>query len=386
MHSSASFSASILIVDDEPNNLKVLHGLLTQYGYDVRAVRDGKTALEAAQSLLPDIILLDIRMPEMDGYEVCNRLKANKATRDIPVIFISALNHVTDIVQAFQVGGVDHISKPFQFAEVLARIENHLTILHQKQQIIEQNNQIEAMHKREQERFRQITHMQEQFVQAATHDLKNPLTIIRGSADIMMRFDEVRSNRHLRECADNIIESAKGMTELVTSMLDLLRMQASLSLNLQPVKFRHFLETQSQRHLVSAESREIQLSIAPSSEDAYVYIDELMMIRVIDNLISNAIKYSPNGTKIELRLKTTEKHLILEVEDEGFGVAQGDLENLFTPFYRAKKQDGERIIEGTGLGLAIIKEILEQHHGRIELDSQLGKGSTFRVFLPKHNS
>jgi two-component system, sensor histidine kinase and response regulator len=379
-----SFSSSILIVDDEPNNLKVLHGLLSQYGYDVRAARDGESALEAAQSVLPDIIFLDIRMPEMDGYEVCNRLKSNEATRDIPVIFISALNNVNDIVQAFQAGGVDYITKPFQFAEVLARLENHLTILHQKQQILEQNAQIEAMRKRDQQRFNQISEMREQFIQAATHDLKNPLTIIKGSADIMSRFDAVRGNQYLRECVENIMESSKEMTDLVSGMLDLIRVQSSLELNLKPSKLSYLLENQVQRHQMAANNRKISLSLNVVNEDAFGLIDEVLISRLIDNLLSNAIKYSPDNTNISITLKSDEKNIILETQDEGFGIAENDLEKLFTPFFRAKKQDGERVIEGTGLGLAIVKEILDQHRGHIEVESHLGKGSLFRVILPKH--
>lgn len=383
MDRSASFSSSVLIVDDEPNNLKVLDGLLGQAGYDVRAARDGKAALEAAEALFPDIILLDIRMPEMDGYEVCHQLKANPATREIPVIFISALSNVSDIVQAFQVGGVDYISKPFQFAEVLARVENHLTILRQKQQIIEQNQQIEAMRKRDQQRFSQISQMREQFVQSATHDLKNPLSIIRGSAEIMRRFDETRANPYLRECVENILESSKAMTDLVTAMLDLLRMQSSIELNLQPVKLKSVLENLVKRHELVASARSIKISFQSELEGGYAQIDEVLIGRVIDNLLSNAIKYSPDQTHVELSLKEDEKSLIIEVKDEGFGISEADKGKLFTPFFRAKKQDGERFIEGTGLGLAIVKEILDQHRGYIELETEAGKGSLFRVFLPK---
>ena len=128
-------NASILIVDDEPNNLKVLHNLLTQNDYDVRAARDGKTAIEAAKATQPDLILMDIKMPSMTGYEACEILKQDEDLADIPVIFISALNNVNDIVKAFQVGGVDYVTKPFQFEEVLARVHNHLTIVYQQRQL-----------------------------------------------------------------------------------------------------------------------------------------------------------------------------------------------------------------------------------------------------------
>ncbi len=323
-------------------------------------------------------------MPEMDGYEVCKRLKLNADTREIPVIFISALNSVDDIVQAFQAGGVDYITKPFQFAEVLARVQNHLTILHQKRQILEQNAQIEAMRKRDRQRFAQLSQMREQFVQSATHDLKNPLTIIKGSADMIARFDEVRANRYLREYVENIVESTRAMTDLVTGMLDLLRMQSSLDLDLQPVNFGQFVEGHMQKHELSARSRAIQISFSATIAIAYATIDEKLMSRVLDNLLSNAIKYSSDKTKITITLSDEVKDLNLSIQDEGFGIHKDDVPKLFTPFFRAKKQDGERVIEGTGLGLAIVKEILDHHRGRIEVDTQLGKGSTFRVYLPKH--
>lgn len=383
MNHSITFSSNVLIVDDEPQYRTGLDGLLTQYGYSVQTASDGKTALEMAQANPPDIILLDIKMPEMDGYEVCQRLKADPSTRDIPVIFISALTSVNDIVHAFQAGGVDYITKPFQFAEVLARVENHLTIVQQRHQILEQTNQIESMRKREQRRFAQINQMREQFVQAATHDLKNPLAIIMGSADIMARFDEVRGNRHLRDCVISILESAKSMTDLITGMLDLLRMQSSLDLNFQPVNYTRFVEGQVQKHLSAAHARGINLTFSSSVNNYYVNVDEKLIGRVVDNLVTNAIKYSTENTKIDVTLSEDEKDIVLQVQDEGFGMSADDLQKLFTPFFRAKKLDGERVIEGTGLGLAIVKEILEQHRGRIEVYSQLGTGSIFRVYLPK---
>ena len=149
-------NASILIVDDEPNNLKVLHNLLSGNGYDVRAARDGHAALDAARTTYPDLILLDIKMPGMTGYEVCEVLKQDSALAEIPVIFISALNNVGDIVKAFEVGGVDYVTKPFQFEEVLARVKNHLTIVYQQRQLRSQSEQIEVMRQRDQKRFNKI--------------------------------------------------------------------------------------------------------------------------------------------------------------------------------------------------------------------------------------
>jgi two-component system sensor histidine kinase/response regulator len=381
MNPSVSLSSHILIVDDEPKNLQILNGLLTEYGYAVREAGDGKEAIEEALAFPPDMILMDIKMPNMDGFEACAELKANPKTKEIPIIFISGLTNVNDIVQAFQVGGVDYINKPFQFAEVIARVDKHLTILRQRQQILEQKQQIEAMRKRDQQRFNQLSEMREQFVQSATHDLKNPLSIIRGSAEIMRRFSETHANPYLRECIENILESSKEMTELVTGMLDFLKIQSSLELQISQVKLKPLVANLLKRHEIVARGRNISLKSELEELDAQ--LDETQMNRVIDNLISNAIKYSPDNSQVHVRLKKASKHVVLEIQDEGFGIAQDDKAKLFTPFFRGKKHDGERLIEGTGLGLAIVKEILDQHRGQIEVETELGKGSTFRVLLPK---
>ncbi|MBW4634661.1 MAG: response regulator [Iphinoe sp. HA4291-MV1] len=135
--------ANILVVDDTPDNLRLLSAMLTQLGYEVRRVINGQTALKTAEAAPPDLILLDIMMPDMNGYEVCQRLKASSLTRDIPVIFISALDEVLDKVKAFAVGGVDYITKPFSEEEVFARVENNLTIRRLQKQLTEQNKQLQ---------------------------------------------------------------------------------------------------------------------------------------------------------------------------------------------------------------------------------------------------
>ena len=374
-------NASILIVDDEPNNLKVLHQLLSENGYDVRAARDGKTALEAAGATHPDLILLDIKMPNMTGYEVCEILKRTEELADIPVIFISALNNVTDIVKAFEVGGVDYVTKPFQFEEVLARVANHLTIVYQQRQLRSQSEQIEAMRQRDHKRFNQITEMREQFMQAATHDLKNPLAIVMGCADLMGRIDEVRAHPHLRECVDSIQHASKEMMNLVTGMLDLVKMQSAVTLNIQPVNLADFVGDLVASARIRAHERQIELKFNSSDELIPVSIDKQLMQRAIDNLISNAIKYSPDNTFVEVVTLLEDDKAVIHVVDQGFGIHQEHIPHLFDPFFRAKKYDGEREIEGTGLGLSIVKELVDQHGGQINVASEIGEGTTFSIYL-----
>ena len=373
--------SSILIVDDEPNNLKVLHQLLSEKGYDVRAARDGKTALEAARATHPELILLDIKMPDMTGYEVCEEMQRDEALKDIPVIFISALNNVDDIVRAFDVGGVDYVTKPFQFAEVLARVSNHLTIVHQQQQLVVQAMQLEQMNKRDQARFKKITEMREQFVQAATHDLKNPLAVIIGCADIMSRFDHVRGDQNLRDCVDSIQKSGDEMKSLVTGMLDLVRMQSHYELNLVEVDFADFVSELVAVARLQAYDRDIAIAYESLEGRLPVRVDTALMQRVVENIVSNAIKYSPDGSQIYVSTDREDDKITLTVRDEGLGITPDQMSKLFEPFFRGTKSDGERRIEGTGLGLSIVKEIVDRHGGAIQVSSTPSVGSTFVVRL-----
>lgn len=371
---------TILIVDDEPNNLKVLYDLLTQNSYEVLAARDGRAALEAVVAQRPDLILLDIKMPGMDGYEVCEGLKAHPETREIPVIFISALNQVEDIVKAFQGGGVDYITKPFQFEEVLARVQTHLKIIQQQQQLMMQQEQIEAMRQRDRERFDTITKMRDQFVRAAAHDLKNPLTLVTGYASMMKRFNEIRSDPQLKESVEQIEIAGNEMMELITDMLDVIRIQNGIELQLVSTQMNDLIAEQVNAHNLAAEQRQITLNLSLPEEDVVMDVDRRLIQRLVENLVSNALKYSPDGSRIDVVASVAENQFIFSVQDDGYGILPDDLPHIFDPFYRASTP--AKNIEGTGLGLSIVKEIVDQHRGVVDVESIQGQGTTFTVYLP----
>jgi signal transduction histidine kinase len=374
---------NILIVDDEPNNLKVLYNLLIDNDYDVQAARDGRTALQAAQETPPDLILLDIKMPEMDGYEVCEHLKADERTREIPVIFISALNQTEDIVKAFTIGGVDYITKPFQFEEVRARVNTHLTIKHQREHVMMQQKQIEAMRQRDRELFDKLTDMREQFVRSAAHDLKSPLSLIGGYASLMTKFEEVRSNPQIMECVDEISASCDEMLHLITSMLDYIRLQAAIGPSFTAVDLVSLAEQELQKYQKQANQRDIKIEPVVENEELLVNVDPKLIARVIDNLLSNAIKYSPDSTTVTVKIEQDKHSAALHITDQGSGIPEYDLQTIFQPFYRTSEASKSNI-SGTGLGLSIVKEIVEQHYGRVQVESAIGKGSTFSFYLPLH--
>ncbi|MAU12737.1 MAG: hypothetical protein CL607_23140 [Anaerolineaceae bacterium] len=373
-------SDTILIVDDEPRNLKLLNDLLQRNGYIVQAARDGHTALAAAENHLPHLILLDINMPEINGFDVCKKLKESESTRDIPVIFISALSRTDDIVEGFRVGGVDYITKPFQFEEVLARITTHLTLVHQRDQLIFQQEQIEEMRHRDRERFDKLMQMREQFVRAAAHDLKNPLTLVSGYARMMRQEQKVRTDPDLIHFVDEIEHSGKDMLHLINSMLDVIYIQNSVDLQREPIQIKYFLQEAVKSHEMNAADHDIKLTMDLPDDEAVADIDQKFMRRVIDNLVSNAIKYSEDGSEIKIIMEAEDNWISIHVEDEGAGIPEYELPHLFEPFYRAKQPRED--IEGSGLGLSIVKEVVERHRGRVAVQSEVGKGSKFSIFFP----
>lgn len=371
---------TILIVDDEPNNLKVLHNLLTENDYIVRAARSGTAAIETVQLDPPDLILLDIKMPHMDGYEVCQRLKGDPQTRDIPIIFISALNQVDDIVSAFNVGGVDYITKPFQFEEVIARVKTHLTIIQQQHKLRWQSEQLEKMIERDRQRFEQITEMREKFVRGAAHDLKNPLTLVGGYANMMLRFDAVRQDPNLKEMVQEIEGAGADMLDMIGNMLDVLRFQNSVLLDKGAIDLNVIVDNVVSAYQTLAVAKNIKLDFHPKFSEAPINADTKLIQRVVENLVSNAIKYSPEETRVMVTTDSHDGKSILQVQDEGYGIPEYDIPQLFDPFYRSESTREKA--DGTGLGLSVTKEIVEQHGGRIMVDSHEGEGSLFTVILP----
>jgi signal transduction histidine kinase len=369
----AGKQGTILIVDDLPSNLRLLFMLLTSHGYTVQQAQDGAKALEYAQTdPHPDLIFLDIRMPGMDGYMVCQALKANEQTCDIPVVFISALSEIDDIVKAFQAGGVDYITKPFQLDEVLARTASQLALVRQRREI-------QALREQERQSYETLNQMRTQFLRMAMHDFRNPLNVILGYARVIERLGSgVLDEDRLQECIQGIESSVDKMRTLVTSMLDLAQIETRATLSLSPVSLGTFLEKCLRGYRPLANEQGVRLNFDPSKDEIIVQMDPARMERVIDNLVSNALKYNVCGGCVDVAVLADDGHALIQVRDTGLGIPSDDLPHIFEAFYRATQED----IEGTGLGLSVVKAIVEQHKGQIFVESQPGKGSLFTVRLP----
>ncbi|GAB4517619.1 MAG: response regulator [Anaerolineae bacterium] len=373
--------SSILVVDDTPANLSLLVNLLTKRDYKVRAAKDGFSALRSAFNNPPDLVLLDISMPDMDGYEVCEKLKADARTQDIPVIFISAMDDTDKIIRAFEVGGVDYVTKPFQFREVLARVESHLTLVHQRRELIRQREEIESLREQDAAQFEAINKMREQFIYAATHDLKNPLALITGYVSLLQSDDRVTGQEDLYQYVQGIRSGSKKMLRLIQDLLDLIQIESSNMLALEPIEINSFVGSIVEEFATMAEQGHLRLAFYPA-QPLDLYIDAHRMEQVITNLVSNAIKYTPAGGHVEVRVEAVGNQAVIQVIDDGLGIPEAAQKRIFDPFYRVS-EPSHRAIEGSGLGLSIVRSIVEQHEGQITLQSQPGKGSAFSVLLPK---
>jgi len=373
---AAEFQADILAVDDNPANLRLLTDVLASRDYRVHEALNGPEALRIAQSIRPDLVLLDISMPGMDGFQVCKRLKADARTRDIPVIFISALSDTDDVVRGFEVGGVDYITKPFKFREVLARIASQLTLVRQRQEI-------EALRRQDRQTFESLSRMKNEFIRMATHDLRNPLNVILGYRSVLQRLTVAEEHRALMdEALQAIDDNVEKMRKLVTDMLDLAQMETSWQFKPAPVSLAGLLEKAVGDFHLIAEQKGITLALTPPTEDTTVIVDASAITRVVDNLIVNALKYTPSGERIAVRAKLRGQHAIIQVGDTGIGIPPEDVPHVFDAFYRVKRASTPDV-EGTGLGLSIVKAIVERHGGHIDVRSKVGTGSVFSVVLPR---
>ncbi|MEG3893802.1 response regulator [Microcoleus sp. Z1_A1] len=389
---------NILIVDDTPENLQVLSATLSDRGYKVRGVINGKMAIRAARSGCPDLILLDIKMPEMDGYEVCTQLKEDPKTSEIPVIFISALDEVLDKLTAFQVGGVDYVTKPFHVAEVLARIEHQLTIQRLKKQLLDRNKELQEEiieRKKAEEAAAAASLAKSQFVANMSHELRTPLNAILGFTQVMSR-DSLLGHENL-ENLRIINRSGQHLLELINDVLDLSKIEAGIiGLDQRSFDLYQLLDTLEEMFQIKAETKKMQLRFSVEANvPQYIKTDEKKLRVCLINLLANAMKFTHDGGRIWLRVSVesnqpqsaeSESHLnytfvdplliLFEVEDTGIGIAAAEIDTLFDAFVQT--QAGRKAADGTGLGLTITKKYVQIMGGDIWVKSVLGEGTSFK--------
>ena len=365
---AADAAACVLIVDDTPANLQLLVEMLRRRGFKARAALSGALALRAAQNDPPDLILLDINMPEMNGFEVCARLKADPKLRDIPVIFISAMNETIDKVKAFGVGGVDYVTKPFQFEEVEARVDAHLRICRQRRELQESYDDL-----------RRLEAQRDSLVHMIIHDLRTPLTTIHGFLRWIIEDGKggisAESVEHLQICS----KATKDMIRMAEAVLDVSKLEAGqMKLQVGPCDLVPVVDAALAEMRPQIGARQVRFT--PRPEHAVVPADGDVVARIVQNLLGNAAKFAPPDGWIRVGVEVRETGVRVSIEDNGPGVAPEHREAIFEKWGQVDLARQPR--HSVGLGLTFCREAVAAHGGRIAIDSTVGEGSTFWFELP----
>jgi two-component system sensor histidine kinase/response regulator len=379
-NTSVRFLADLLVVDDAPANLQLLFGMLKERGYRVRPVPSGRLALQAAKAQPPDLVLLDVNMPEMSGYEVCRLMKQEDALRSIPVIFISALSEPFDKLQAFSAGGVDYVTKPFHLDEVRVRIETHLALRQIQGRLEARNRELAQAN----ERLRTLEEARKVLANAIVHDLKSPLAALIGSIEYLLHRDEV--DGEAREVLGEMLASSNGVHRIVLNLLDVARMEEA---EIQPQRRRVPLGEMVERARVTAQLTTRMTGhtiVVEADHDHECCVDPDLVTRVIENLLDNSLKDAPRSTPIHLVARVdAELGCSLRVEDQGRGVPIAQRERIFERYVRLDRDLQSHVRTSRGLGLAFCRLAVEAHGGRIWVEDNVPEGAVFCATIPGHD-
>jgi signal transduction histidine kinase len=369
----------ILVVDDTLANLQLLAGMLKARGYRVRPVPSGKLALQAIQKEPPELILLDINMPEMNGYEVCAFLKADEVLREIPVLFISALDETIDKVKAFAVGGVDYITKPFQFEEVEARVKTHLKLRRLQLELERQNRQLRVSY----EQLKKLEDLRDNLTNMVVHDMRSPLMGITGNLEILEMYAEKKLSCEDMESLRNARSSSLVLVGMVTSLLDISRLeQGQMPLCVTCSDMDDLI--QDAVNSLGSLTKQVSLLYHRQNLPVTVTCDANLITRVIANLVGNAIKFAPAGSEVTVLAEKVGEGVKLCVADAGNGIPLEYHEKIFEKFGQVETLQNRKQYS-TGLGLTFCKLAVEAHGGKIGVESEVGRGSAFWFTLPLIN-
>lgn len=371
----------ILIVDDEERNIKLLRAYLMTNQYEVVEASNGEEALKMVNDSNPDLVLLDVMMPGIDGFEVCKRLKQDDKTQMIPVIMVTALSGKNERIRALEVGVDEFLSKPVNRIELLVRVKSLLRIKSYYDQLLNSYEEITLKN----EKLKELEGVREGLTHMIVHDLNNPLTAILGNLEII-KFDKENLSETQLDGIEKCLNYCADTRQLIQGILDVHRMEKG---KLQPKKeltnMTKMLADLMEQFVARAKMDQISLTFSNSGEVPSVRIDPNLIKRVIANLMSNAIRHSPEGEEIDVTtgFLAEKRSVVFSVKDNGNGLAPEYHQSVFDKFEQVELKDSGVKAGTGGLGLAFCKMAVEAHGGEIWVESEgNGKGATFSFIIP----
>lgn len=354
---------TVLIVDDVPENLQVLGNMLKKLDCLIAVAMNGQQALDTVARFKPDIILLDVMMPVMDGHEVCRRLKKSDETKDIPVIFLTAKTDPEDIIEGFKLGAVDYVTKPFIGSELLARVKTHISLKNTRQQLAEE---VAAKNK---------------FFSIISHDLRGSFGLVQSLTQILTDNGQELTKEEFSELIGDIASVSTNTLELLENLLEWARSQTgTIKFEPEEIDLASTISEGIKSSIGAARKKEISLKSSVNKADK-VFADKNMVQLVVRNLVSNAVKFTPNGGNISIHSDKIDNFLKISVVDNGLGIAPEKIDKLFC-IDKKVSTNGTNNEQGNGLGLILCKEFVKRNGGELDVESQPKKGTKFSFTLP----
>lgn len=366
----------ILIVDDKPENLISLRKFLESNNFRVDTASSGEEALRKVLKTTYALIILDVQMPGMDGFEVAELISGYSKTIDTPIIFLSAVNTEKKfITKGYETGGIDYLTKPFDPDILLLKVKTFYRLFEQNQAM----HQMQEELKEEIKQRKLLEKKKDEFISIASHELKTPLTSVRGYLQLLERLPDFKKNEKYTTYLTKTTAQLDKLRGLIDDLLDISKMESGK----MKFNFKHFPVEQLIDNAIDNISQ-----IYPNYEfkrsghvNSIVYGDEMRLEQVLINYLTNAIKYSPNSNQILIESYLTDDHKVqIGIRDFGIGIPEDKLQHLFDKFYRVEESSFK--FQGLGMGLYICKEIIERHHGEYGVESVLNEGSLFYFRLP----
>ncbi|GAB6152347.1 response regulator [Desulfosporosinus burensis] len=350
----------ILLVDDTPEHIETAVTVLRENNFRVRVATKGSTAIKLIERHQPDLILLDVYMPEMDGFEICRIIKTNSSLSSIPIIFLTSSNDAESVKKGFELGAQDYVVKPFNTSELLARVHTHIKLKKQTESLLLANHELDS------------------FCYTVAHDLKAPLLSLSKLTEYLALDYSGRLDIEGRELIDNIQDKSKEMIQLVNHLLELSRM-SEMPMNIEPINLKQLFGEVFNELIKLEPQRNVKFVLNPLP---IMQGDPVMIKLLVINVLTNALKYTRNQkiTNIEARSIENEAEFIISVEDNGAGFDMRYSSRLFSVFQRLHSQNE---FEGSGVGLAIVQKILKRHHALAWMTGKVDEGATFYFSFSK---